>query len=92
MGPIIKGNGGPRLHCLDRANGRGGLGSQTAADPPPATPGEPEKQTVGAVTAPGAPSMPSLQRQAAWAEESLLGDLRQPVPETGRIHLHIIDL
>ena len=36
---------------LHRANGRGGFGSQTAADPPLATPRQPEKQTVGAVTA-----------------------------------------
>ena len=36
---------------LDRANGRGGFGSQTAADPP-ATPREPlENLTVGTVTA-----------------------------------------
>ena len=36
--------------CLDRANGRGGFGSQTAADPP-ATLENPEKQTVGTATA-----------------------------------------
>ena len=36
---------------LYRANGRGGFGSQTAADPPLATPDKPEKQAVGTVTA-----------------------------------------
>ena len=34
--------------------------------------------------------MPALQRQA-WAEERLLGDLRQSVPHNGRDHLHLID-
>ena len=38
--------------CQDRANGRGGFGSQTAPDPPGTPAGEPhEKQTVGTVTA-----------------------------------------
>ena len=75
-----------------------GFGSQTAADPP-ATPGEPhEKQTVGTVTA----SHKILTLQAlssslncrhckerlAWAEERLLGDLRQSVPQNSRVHLH----
>ena len=37
---------------LYQANGRGGFGSQTAADPPPSDPRRaPEKQTVGTVTA-----------------------------------------
>ena len=36
---------------LDRANGRGGSGSQTAADPPRGPSENPEKQTVGTVTA-----------------------------------------
>ena len=35
--------------------------------------------------------MPALQRGAAWAEERLLGALRQSVPQNGRVHLHIID-
>ena len=35
--------------------------------------------------------MPALQRKAAWAEETLLGDLRQSVPQNGCVHLHIID-
>ena len=35
--------------------------------------------------------MPALQRGAAQAEERLLGALRQPVPQNGRVHLHIID-
>ena len=36
--------------------------------------------------------MPALQREAAWAKEVLLGDLWQSVPQTGRVHLHIIAL
>ena len=57
----------------------------------------PEKQTVGTVTASHkmltlqALSMPALQRGAAWAEERLLGALRQSVPQNGRVHLHIMD-
>ena len=35
--------------------------------------------------------MPALQREAAWAE-TLLGDLRQSVPQNGRVHLLGIDL
>ena len=35
--------------------------------------------------------MLALQREAAWAKERLLGDLRQSVPQNGRVHLHIID-
>ena len=34
-------------------------------------------------------SMPALQREAAWAEEKLSGDLLQSVPQNGRVHLHI---
>ena len=36
--------------------------------------------------------MPALQRGVAWAEERLLGALRQSVHKNGRVHLHIIDL
>ena len=36
--------------------------------------------------------MPALQREAAWAEPRLLGDLRQPVPQDGRVHLLGIDI
>ena len=36
--------------------------------------------------------MPALQREAARAEERLLGDLRQSVPQNGRVHLHIIEM
>ena len=32
--------------------------------------------------------MPALEREAAWAEERLLGDLRQSVPQNGHVHLH----
>ena len=35
--------------------------------------------------------MLALQREAAWAKERLLGDLRQSVPQNGRVHLHSID-
>ena len=35
--------------------------------------------------------MPALQGRAAWAEERLLGALRQSVPQNGHVHLHIID-
>ena len=31
--------------------------------------------------------MPALQREAAWAKEKLLGDLRRSVPQNGRVHL-----
>ena len=34
--------------------------------------------------------MPALQREAAWAIERLLGDLRQSVPQNGCVHWHII--
>ena len=36
--------------------------------------------------------MPALQREAAWAEERLLGDLQRSVPQNGRVHLHIIEI
>ena len=70
---------------------------------PQATPGGPhENQTVGTVTAShkmlalqalsSSLSMPALQREAAWAEERLLGDLRQSVPQNGRVHLRILEI
>ena len=31
--------------------------------------------------------MPALQRETFWAEARLLGDLRQSVPQNGRVHL-----
>ena len=76
---------------LYRANGRGGFGSRTGADPSWGTPPKvPKKQTVGTVTASHkmltpckhfrALSMLALQREAFWAKERLLGDLRQSVP------------
>ena len=51
----------------------------------------PEKQTVGTVTA--SQKMPSLQALSSslWAEERLLGALRQSVPQSSCAHLHIID-
>ena len=36
--------------------------------------------------------MLALQREAFWAKERLLGDLRQSVPQNGRVHLHCVDL
>ena len=36
--------------------------------------------------------MPALQRKAAWAEQRLLRNLRQSVPETRRVHLLGIEL
>ena len=76
-----------------------GLGRKLLLTPrrPPETP---EKQTVGTVTA--SRNMLTLQalssslnaviaREAVWAEERLLGDLRQSVPQNGRVHLHIIE-
>ena len=82
---------------LDRANGHGGFGSQTAADPSGDPRRAPEKETVGTVTA--SHKMPTLQalssalnaglqKGAAWAD---LGVLRQSVPQNGRVHLHSID-
>ena len=35
--------------------------------------------------------MPALQREAFWAKERLLGDLRQPAPQNGRVHLLGVD-
>ena len=35
--------------------------------------------------------MPTLKKGAAWAEERLLGALRQSVPQNGRVHLHSIE-
>ena len=35
--------------------------------------------------------MPALQRGSAWAEERLLGALRQPVSQNGGVHLHVLD-
>ena len=85
------------LETLYRANGRGGFGSQTAADPAGDPRRAPEKQTVGTVTA--SQKMLSLQAllsspksgPAKWAKERLLGALRQSVPQNGRLHLHIIE-
>ena len=35
--------------------------------------------------------MLTLQREVSWAEERLLGDLLQSLPQTGRVHLHVIE-
>ena len=62
----------------------------------------PEKQTVGTVTTShkmltlqalsSSLNAGALQREAALAEERLLGDLRQSVPQNGLVHQHTIDL
>ena len=87
---------------LYQANGRGGFGSQTAAGPPLITPAEPLKSRPCVLWQHltkckpckhvRALSIPALQRGAAWAEERLLGFLRQSVPQNGRVRLHSIDL
>ena len=73
-----------------------GLGRKLAADPPATPRKTPEKQTVGTVRA----SHKTLTLQAhasslntgtAKAEEMVLGDLRQSVPQNGRVHLHITE-
>ena len=35
--------------------------------------------------------MPALQREAFYAKQRLLGDLRQSVPQNGRVHLLGVD-
>ena len=40
----------------------------------------------------GVLSMPALQREAAWAEERLLGDIWQSAHQNGCVHLHIVDV
>ena len=78
------------LLVLHRANGRGGFGSQTAADPS----GDPrkalEKQTVGTVTA--SHEMLSLQALSSrHCKEGLPGPRGESVPQNGRVHLHSTD-
>ena len=52
MNPFSRNFGASKVALtLDRANGRGGSGSQTAADPPKRPSENPEKQTVGTMTA-----------------------------------------
>ena len=78
-----------------------GLGRELLLTPPPPDPRRTtEKQTVGTVQHLikfylckhfRALSMLALQREAAWAEERLLGDLWQTVPQNGRVHLLGID-
>ena len=70
------------------ANGRGGFGAQTARDPPGNRRKTPDKQTACTVTT---SHMPALEREAAEAEERLPGDLRQSVPQKGRVHSHIME-
>ena len=75
-----------------------GLGRKLLLTPPP-TPGEPhEKQTVGSISQNANPASTfelsqcrHCKERLPWAEERLLGDLRQSVPQNGRVHLHIVD-
>ena len=86
-----------------RANGRQGLGSQTAADTP-FTPGEPQKtpqkQTLGTVTKSN--DMLTLQalssslnsgtaKRGCLGRGKAVGDLQQSVPQTGRVHVQILE-
>ena len=81
--------------------GAEGLGRKLLLNPPPAPQKTLEKQTVGTVTASHkcssckhfrVLSMPALQREAGSAEERLLCDLRQSVPQSGRVQLHMKNL
>ena len=69
--------------------------------PPPGNPRKtPEKQTLSTVTAShklltlqalSSSLYDGTERRGGLGRGRLLGDLRQPVPQNGRIHLHIID-
>ena len=84
---------------LDQANGRGDLGRKLLLTPrqPPEKPWKADcgycdtashkMLTLQALSS--SLSMPALQREAAWAEERLLGDLWQSVPQNGHVHLHM---
>ena len=85
----------PSQICTEQMDAEG-LGRKLLLTPS----GDPEKQTVGTVSA--SHKMPTLQalssspnagttKGAAWAAERLLAALRQSVPQNGRVHLHIID-
>ena len=73
----------------------GGLGRKLLLTPSADPRRAPEKQTVGTVTVTASRKMLTLQALsnslggAAWAEERLLGVLRQSVPQNGRVHLPI---
>ena len=69
---------------LYRANGRGGFGSQTAADPLATPEKPPEKQTACSVRA----SHKLLTLQALSSSLNA-GTGKRGVPQNGRIHLHI---
>ena len=69
--------------------------------PPLATRGTPEKQTAGTVTASHKMLTPAstfershcrhCKERLPGPRRGLLGDLRQSVPQNGRVHLHIVD-
>ena len=76
------------------------FGSQTAADPAWGPSTTPEKQTVGTLTT--SHKMAILQallsslnagtaKRGSLGCGKALGDLRQSVPQNGRVHLHIVD-
>ena len=88
---------GGQSRNLDRANGRGGFGSQTAADPPP--PPTLRDQTVGnycgSISQNANPASTFQLSHCGRCKERLpgprngfLGDLRQSVPQNGRVHIH----
>ena len=78
-----------------------GLGRKLLLTPSGDARKAPEKQTVGTVISISQNANPASTFKlsegrhrkdgAAWAEERLLGALRQSVPQNGRVHLHIID-
>ena len=90
----------PGCNNLYRANGRRGFGSQTAADRSGDPPKVLEKQTVGTVSisqnANPASTFGLSQcrhcREAFWAKARLVGDLRQSVPQNGRVHLFSVEI
>ena len=86
---------------LFRANGRGGFGSETAVDPPD----DPRKplnsrlwvlltasHKILTLQAVSSSLNAGTAKRGEWAEERLSGDLRQSVPQNGRVHLHILEL
>ena len=92
---------GSAVVVLYRANGRGGFGSQTAADPSGDPPKVPKKQTVGTVTA--SHEMLSLQalssslnagtaKRGFWGQGKAFGCPPAVCPQNGRVHLLGVEL
>ena len=92
------------VFSMYRANGRGGFGSKTAADPPPPEPQKSSEKQTG-VLGQHLTKCPSCkhfrvlsmrhckerERETAWAKEWLFGHLQQSVQQNGRVHSHILD-